>query len=201
MKDEIEQRIRESIAVKELILGSGRILSQIEALVADICNALRNGNKVLFAGNGGSFADSIHFAGEFVSRFMFDRAPLPALALGGNTSILTSVGNDYSFQDVFYRELIALGNGGDVFIPISTSGNSPNIIKAIQAALKKEISVCALTGKNGGKIGNMCNAICVPSESTPRVQEGHSIIGHIVCELVECEMFLKGERDEDVYNS
>jgi len=147
--------------------------------------------KIFFAGNGGSFSDSFHLAGEFVSRFMFDRDALPALALGGNNSILTAIGNDYSFDNIFSRELDALGYEGDVLIAISTSGNSRNILELIKTAKKKKIQVYGLTGETGGCMKDLCSYICVPSKITARIQEAHIMIGHIICEIVEYKIFEK----------
>lgn len=191
MKEIIKNRIVESIEVKEKILARGDIIEQVEKLSINIIKALNNGNKVIFAGNGGSFSDSFHLAGEFVSRFLFDRPALPSIALGGNNSIVTAIGNDYSYEDIFSREIYALGNKGDVFIPISTSGNSANILKAINVALEKEITVMGLTGENGGKMIDLCSCICIPSIETPRIQESHILIGHLICEIVEHEIFNK----------
>ena len=153
-------------------------------------DALKAGNTLLFAGNGGSAADSQHIAGEFVSRFHFDRAGLPAIALTTDTSILTAIGNDYGYEFVFSRQIEALGRKGDVFIAITTSGNSPNIIKAIEAARKKGLIVVGLTGRTGGKMKAMCDhCLSIPSDSTPRIQEGHLASYHLICGLIEETMF------------
>ncbi len=191
MKTIINKRIKESIKVKEKLLSNDNITKQIEKLSLQVLNALKNGKKVVFAGNGGSCSDSFHLAGEFVSRFLFDRPALASIALGGNNSILTAIGNDYSYEDVFSREFYALGNEGDVFIPISTSGNSENIIKAIKVANDKNITVFGFTGLGGGKMIDLCNCICVPSSETARIQESHILLGHILCELVEHKIFSK----------
>jgi D-sedoheptulose 7-phosphate isomerase len=191
MKGIIEKRIRESIALKEDVLANDNIKKQIERLSLLVLEAFKNGKKLIFAGNGGSFSDSFHLSGEFVSRFLFDRPALPSIALGGNNSIVTAIGNDYSYEDIFSRELFALGNIGDVFIPISTSGNSKNIINSINTAKKKGIVVFGLTGEGGGKMKDICNCICVPSNDTARIQEVHILIGHIICELVEKTFFEK----------
>ncbi len=191
MKTIIHKRINESIAVKEKVLTNDDVTEQIEKLSLLIIKAIKNGKKVIFAGNGGSCSDAFHLAGEFVSRFLFDRPALPAIALGANNSIITAIGNDYSYEDVFSRELYALGNQGDIFIPISTSGNSENILKAIKIAEEKELFVIGFTGNDGGKMKSLCNCICVPSENTARIQESHILLGHIVCELVERGYFEK----------
>ena len=191
MKQIIEKRIQESITVKKSIFANDNIKMQIEQLSLLVLEAIKNGKKVIFAGNGGSFSDSFHLAGEFVSRFLFDRPALPSIALGGNNSIVTAIGNDYSYEDIFSRELFALGNVGDVFIPISTSGNSKNIINSINTAKEKGIVVFGLTGETGGKMQSVCDCICVPSSDTARIQEVHILIGHILCELVEKTYFKK----------
>jgi D-sedoheptulose 7-phosphate isomerase len=191
MKELIKSRIRESIDIKESILNNNLLIDQIQEIAEAVITAINNDKKVLFAGNGGSFSDSFHLAGEFVSRFMFDRKALPSLALGGNNSILTAVGNDYSYEEIFSRELIALGREGDVFIAISTSGNSPNILKAVETAKELNIETFGLTGAKGGKLNNLCKTIQVPSDSTARIQESHIVIGHIVCEIVESEIFTR----------
>lgn len=151
-----------------------------------ITNVLSNNNKVLLCGNGGSAADAQHIAAEFVGRFMRERRPLPAIALNTNVSVLTAIGNDYGFEEVFARQVNALGAMGDLLIAISTSGKSPNILRAIEAARRKEIIVVGLTGEDGGTMKDFCDVcIRVPSNVTPRIQEMHIIVGHILCELVE----------------
>ena len=191
MKELIIKRIGDSIAVKEKLLTDEIIIEQIEKVSLQVVNALEKGKKVIFAGNGGSFSDSFHLAGEFVSRFLFDRPALPSIALGGNNAIVTAVGNDYSYNDIFSRELYALGNAGDIFIPISTSGNSGNIINAIKTANDKGLIILGFTGETGGKMKDICDCICVPSKDTARIQECHILLGHILCELVESTYFDK----------
>ena len=155
-------------------------------------DAYRAGNKLLFAGNGGSAADAQHLAGEMVSRFYFDRPGLPAIALTTDTSILTAAGNDYGFEKIFSRQIEANGVKGDVLFAITTSGNSPNILKAIEACRLKGITVIGLTGGTGGAMKDICDLILtVPSNETPIIQESHIMIGHIICALVEEEMFGK----------
>ena len=156
-------------------------------VVADICkNALNEGNKILFCGNGGSAADAQHLAAELVGRFVKERESLPAIALTTDTSILTAIANDYSYDDVFSRQVAGLGQAGDVLIGISTSGNSKNVVKAIELAKQKGLKTVAFTGEGGGKLGALCDAvIAVPSKTTSRIQEMHILVGHIVCELVE----------------
>jgi len=152
--------------------------------------ALRGGRKLLFAGNGGSAADAQHWAGELVSRFYYDRPGLPAIALTTDTSILTAIGNDYGYDYVFARQVEALGQDGDVLLAISTSGNSQNIVRAIEAAREKHMTVIGFTGQGGGKMVDICD-VCfrVPSTETPRIQEGHEVLGHLLCGLIESAMF------------
>ncbi len=185
----IKQRISESASVKLNMLENKSVIELTDLIAQRIIASLKSGGKVIFAGNGGSFSDSFHLAGEFVSRFMFDRAPLPAIALGGNNSIITAVGNDYSYEDIFARELRALGNKGDVFIAISTSGNSPNILKAILTAREIGIDTFGFTGDSESRITALCPSLRVPSKVTARIQESHILIGHIICEIVEKEIF------------
>jgi D-sedoheptulose 7-phosphate isomerase len=158
--------------------------------VAMCVSALRGGNKLLFAGNGGSAADAQHWAGELVSRFYFDRPGLPAIALTTDTSILTAIGNDYGYERVFSRQVEALGASGDVLVAISTSGRSPNILAAIAAARAKGVKVIGFSGATGGDMRANCDlCFCVPCADTPRIQEGHEFIGHVLCALIEQEMF------------
>lgn len=163
---------------------------QVEQALQISVEALRNGRKILFAGNGGSAADAQHWAGELVSRFYFDRPGLPAIALTTDTSILTAIGNDYGYDYVFARQVEALGQQGDVFFAISTSGNSKNIVRAIEAARSRELKVIGFTGQAGGAMAELCD-ICfrVPSSETPRIQEGHEALGHLLCALIEQEIF------------
>ena len=156
--------------------------------------ALKRGNKLLFAGNGGSAADAQHWAGELVSRFYYDRPGLPGIALTTDTSIMTAIGNDYGYDYVFARQVEALGQQGDVLFAISTSGNSKNIVRAIEAARGKHMTVVGFTGQGGGQMANLCD-LCfrVPSGETPRIQEGHEALGHMLCALIEAEMFPRGD--------
>lgn len=157
----------------------------------ELCvQALRAGKKIFFAGNGGSAADAQHWAGELVSRFYFDRPGLPAIALTTDTSILTAIGNDYGYDYTFARQIEALGQSGDVFIAISTSGRSKNIMRAIHAAKERGIAVIGFTGHGGGDMLEH-SSICfrIPSDETPRIQEGHEFVGHLLCALIESEMF------------
>lgn len=190
MIDKIKDEIQKSILVKRDIIKNAKLLSEIENLTNEILKSIKNGGKIIFCGNGGSFADSQHLAAEFVSRLRFDRAPLPSIALGTNNSNISAIANDYGYEEVFSREIISLGNEKDIFIPISTSGNSLNILKSIESAKEKNIKVIGLSGKDGGKMKTMCDVILVPSKSTEKIQESHIMIGHIICAIVEQEYFL-----------
>lgn len=188
MTELIRNSISDSIEVKQLMLTHKELLHAIETCVDAIVSSLDKGGKVILAGNGGSCTDAFHLAGEFVGRFKFDRRPLPALALGGNIASTTAIGNDYSYNDIFDRELQALGKSGDVLLLLSTSGNSENIIQLIHTALAQQITVFGFTGLTGGKMGELIPCFKVPSSQTPRIQESHIMIGHIICELVEKKM-------------
>ncbi len=187
-ENRIETLIRESIAVKAALLTDAQQLGLIQRIATSIVETLRRGNKVIFCGNGGSFADSIHLAAEFVSRFQKERGPLAGVALGANNSTLTAIGNDYSFAEVFSREVGAIGQAGDILIAISTSGNSENILRAAQVAQEIGIQVFGMTGQNGGELANVAESLKIPSLKTARIQESHILVGHIICELVENAM-------------
>ncbi|QNN47838.1 D-sedoheptulose 7-phosphate isomerase [Thermomonas brevis] len=165
---------------------------QIAQAVTLCVDALSAGGKILFAGNGGSAADAQHWAGELVSRFYYDRPGLPAIALTTDTSILTAIGNDYGYDYTFARQVEALGREGDVFVAISTSGNSSNVVRAAEAARGRGVKVVGFTGQGGGKLAPLSD-ICfrIPSNETPRIQEGHEFIGHLLCALIEQAMFPK----------
>lgn len=165
--------------------------SAMLAAIAECCtNALRAGGKLLFAGNGGSAADAQHIAGEFLSRLNYDRAPVAAIALTTDTSVLTAIGNDYGYEKIFERQIRGLGQPGDVFFAISTSGRSPNILKAIDAACDKRLTVIGFTGRSGGDMHTRCDlCLNVPSDSTALIQQLHIIAAHIVCGLVEEQLF------------
>lgn len=166
------------------------LLNQVVNCAETIVETLRNGGKVLIAGNGGSAADAQHIAGEFVSRFHYDRPGLASIALTTDTSILTAIGNDYGYERLFSRQVQALGREGDVFIGISTSGNSANVIAAFQEAQQLKLKTIGFTGLMGGKMADMCDiTLRMPSKETPKIQEGHIAIGHIICGLVEAAMF------------
>lgn len=190
-KIKVLQRLEDSVAVKQEIIKDSNIIELICEITADIIKSLRCGGKVILAGNGGSYSDSIHIAGEFVSKFMFDREPLAAVALGSNNAIVTAIGNDYAYEDIFCREFISIAKSQDVLICISTSGNSPNILKLAKLADTKGIKTYGLTGESGGKLCEIVTCLKVPSSITARIQEAHITIGHIICELVEGEIFKK----------
>ena len=189
MTERIKDEIQKSIKVKSDIIKNTKLLSKIENLTNEVLWSIKNGGKIIFCGNGGSFADSQHLAAEFVSRLRFDRAPLPSIALGTNSSNITAIANDYGYEEVFSREIISLGKETDVFIPISTSGNSQNILKAIKSAKDMKIKVIGLSGKDGGEMKKLCDVLLMPSKSTEKIQESHIMIGHIVCSIVEHEYF------------
>ena len=186
----IAKLIEASIATKQSLLESADTLITVAKVSEILVSALRQGNKVLLFGNGGSAAEAQHIAAELVGRFAFDRPALPALALSVNSSCVTAIGNDYGFEKVFSRQLEALARSGDVAIGISTGGNSPNVLWAMSTAKKIGLHTIALTGSTGGKLkAAVDHCICVPSNETPRIQECHILIGHIVSELVEREIF------------
>lgn len=191
MKELIIKEIEKSIEVKISVLKNNTIIDQLNSLVNNCIQSLESGGKIIFCGNGGSFADSQHLAAEFISKLRFDRAPLASIALGTNSSNMSAIGNDYGYDQVFKRELLALGNSNDIFIPISTSGNSDNVIDAIISAKEKGIKTLAFTGGTGGKMSNICECIIVPSNSTEKIQEVHIMLGHILCFLIEENFFKK----------
>jgi D-sedoheptulose 7-phosphate isomerase len=187
---QIGNLIEASIVTKSAMLSDSQIVVTLAKVSEILVSALKQGNKVLLFGNGGSAADAQHIAAELVGRFAFDRPALPALALSVNTSCVTAIGNDYGFDQVFSRQIEALARPGDVAIGISTSGNSANVLRAMSTARKIGLHTIALTGRTGGNLKNTVDhCICVPSNETPRIQECHSLIGHIMSELVEREMF------------
>lgn len=185
----IRDQIAASIAVKQAVLADEMLIGQIEKLATNCVKCLQSGGKVIFAGNGGSFADAQHLSAEFISRFMFDRAPLASLVLGANNSAISAIGNDYGYEQVFARELQGVARPGDVFIPITTSGKSLNILQAVEQARKQGLTTVAFTGEGGGKLAALCDCLCAPSCETARIQECHIMIGHIVCGLVEQQYF------------
>jgi D-sedoheptulose 7-phosphate isomerase len=188
--EQIAKIINSNIFVKQALLNDKHLLSAIEAAANKIISCYKAGGKLLLCGNGGSAADAQHIAAEFSGRFYFDRPSLAAEAIHVNTSYLTSVANDYSFDEIYARYISGAGKSGDVLIAISTSGNSENIIRAITTARKYGMFTIALTGATGGKIKDISDLLInVPSTDTPRIQETHILIGHIICEIVEREMF------------
>lgn len=190
MKEKIKSIIAASISVKELLLQDSGIQQKMETAVEQIVAAFQNGKKVLFCGNGGSAADAQHLAAEFSGRFYIDRKALPAEALHCNTSYLTAVANDYSYDVIYARIVEGTGQEGDVLIGLSTSGNSGNIVKAFETARQKKMLTIGLTGETGGKMKDLSDILFnVPSRDTPRIQESHIMIGHIICELVEEKLF------------
>lgn len=190
MDEKIRKILQESIEVKKKLLKNQK--ANIKKATQLIINSLKSGGKVLLFGNGGSAADSQHLAAEFVGRFNINRKALPAIALTTDSSILTCVSNDFGYDKVFIRQLAALGKKGDVALAISTSGNSESVIKAAEEARHLGIKVVALTGEGGGELAKVSDVIIrVPSRSTPRIQESHIMIGHLICQLVEEELFKK----------
>ena len=188
----IENIIKDSIRVKERILNDSFFLNKIDK-AADLCvKSLMNGGKVHFCGNGGSAADAQHLAAELSGRFYYDRAPLNAEALHVNASYITAVANDYSYDMIYSRMLQASAKKNDILFAISTSGNSNNIIKAIETARDQDMIVIGMTGETGGKMAALCDVLLnVPSKCTPRIQESHIMIGHIICEIIESTIFPK----------
>lgn len=188
----IESVIEDSIKVKSLIMNDKELIDRIYK-AANICvESLRAGGKVHFCGNGGSAADAQHLAAELSGRFYYDRPPLNAEALHVNTSYLTAVANDYSYDIIYSRMLQCSAKKGDVLVGISTSGNSTNIMKAIEIAKSLDVNVIGMTGDTGGKMAEMCDVLInVPSKCTPRIQESHIMIGHILCEIIESTIFPK----------
>ena len=188
--DNIKKIIKSSIDTKQSVLQNEGLLKTIATSVDVIVNAFRNGNRVYLCGNGGSAADAQHLAAEFSGRFYTNRKALPAEALHCNTSYLTAVANDYGFDEIYSRLIDGIGEAGDVLVGLSTSGTSANIIKAFETAKKKEMITIGFTGKSGGNMKPLCDHLVnIPSTDTPRIQESHIMVGHIICQLVEEKMF------------
>ena len=185
----ILQHIQESIDTKTRLMEDVRLVAEIDKVAQLIVEAYRNGHKTLWAGNGGSAADAQHMAGELVNKFTFDRPGLPALSLSTDTSIITAVGNDYGFDRLFARQVEAQGCPGDVFIGISTSGKSRNLVEALGACRAKGITTVAIVGENPCPMDEYDHVIHVPSRVTPRIQECQTLVGHILCYLVENQLF------------
>ena len=192
MQEKIRTIVQASIDTKQKIIADPILIEKIEKVTVLIAKAFADGNKVLFCGNGGSAADAQHLAAEFSGRFYTDRDPLPSEALHCNSSYMTAVANDYGYDVVYSRLVKGMGKPGDVLVALSTSGNSVNIIKALEQARKIGMINVGLTGETGGKMKAICDhLINVPSNDTPRIQESHIMIGHIVCQLVEQKLFKK----------
>jgi D-sedoheptulose 7-phosphate isomerase len=190
MHDYIVNVFKESNRVKDIFLNEN--LGKIAQVVEVVTAALKAGHKILLFGNGGSAADAQHIAGEFVNRFLIERPPLPAIALTTDTSVMTSISNDYDFSDVFSKQIRAIGQAGDIAWGMSTSGSSPNCVKAFEAAKKVGMITIGLTGKDGGEIARMVDySLNVSSGNTPRIQEAHITASHVICELVDVKLFQK----------
>ena len=188
MQNEIKSMVQENIEVQRVIIG--RFSNGIENAAKLVINTLKNKKKIILIGNGGSAEMCAHIAAEFTGRYKLERKGLPAIALTTDLAAITAIGNDYGFDKIFERQIEALGNEGDVLIALSTSGNSVNILRAVEKARKMGIKVLSLLGKDGGRLKNMSDIeIIVPSDNTPRIQESHLMILHIICELAEKEMF------------
>ena len=188
-KEYILKEIADSIKIKNAVLTNDLIIDQTLALSAKCIDSLKAGGKIIFCGNGGSFADAQHLSAEFTSRFLFDRPGLSSLALGTNNSAITAIANDYGYKKIFSRELESISNLGDIFIPITTSGNSENILEAVVEAKKKQLHTVVLTGQGNGKLPAGIETINIPSTDTARIQECHILLGHIICGLVEESLF------------
>lgn len=190
MKSYILGQIKETQLVMSSMLADDMLLAQVEAAAEACIATLNNSGKILLVGNGGSAADAQHIAGEFVSRFAFDRPGLPAIALTTDTSIITAIGNDYGYDKLFARQVQAHAKKGDVLIAYSTSGKSPNVIAAIEEAKSRGVICIGMTGNRGGPMKGLCDYyLDVPSSDTPKIQEGHAVLGHILCGLVEHVLF------------
>jgi D-sedoheptulose 7-phosphate isomerase len=191
-KQVVREQLLDTVRNLQRMADDDALLDLVGAVARRCTNALRAGNKILFAGNGGSAADAQHLAGELVSRFAYDRPGLPAFALTTDTSVLTAIGNDYGYEHLFARQIDAVGQTGDVFFGISTSGRSPNVLNALRAARAKGLVTIGMTGRIGGQMPESCDQVLrVPSDSTPRIQEGHIAMGHIICQIIEAQMFPK----------
>jgi D-sedoheptulose 7-phosphate isomerase len=185
----ITTRITDHITLASSLLQDNTYLEAVSAAAMAIVQALRAGNKVLFFGNGGSAADAQHLAAELTGRFLIERRSLPGLALSTNSSSVTAIGNDYGYDEVFARPLAGLGAAGDVAFGLSTSGNSPNVLRAMEVARTKQMITIGLSGRAGKLPACVQHPICIPSDCTPRIQEAHILTGHIVCEIIDAELF------------
>ena len=192
MKRYISDEVKKTAALLDAISKDDALLDLTEQIVHRCVQALRTGNKILLAGNGGSAADAQHLAGEFACRFAYDRPGLPALALTSDGSVMTAIANDYEYDFIFARQIQGLGNAGDVFIGLSTSGRSPNVIRALEESRRKQLISIGVTGRSGGKMRELCDlCLCIPADETAKIQEAYKVLGHIICALVEREMFPK----------
>lgn len=190
----VEKALKESIKLKKTVLEHPSITSDLNILAQKVVDSFKKGGRVYFCGNGGSAADAQHLAAELSGRYYYDRPPLAAEALHVNTSYLTAVANDYSYDEIYARLFIAFGQPADVLIGLSTSGNSKNVIRAFEEANKKGVLTVAFTGETGGKMNNVADMIFrIPSTDTPRIQEVHMLLGHSLCEIVEQKMFPKDD--------
>ena len=187
--ESVKKAIQASIDTKEKLLNDDALLKQVSTLAERCTAALRAGGKIIFCGNGGSFADAQHLSAEFTSRFLFDRPGLPSLALGTNSSAMTAIGNDYGYESVFAREIEAIATRADLLIAITTSGNSGNILKALEAARVNDVAAVVFTGAGRGKLNVDTETLNMPSTDTARIQECHILIGHIICGIVEENIF------------
>lgn len=190
MRDSILKDLRDSAELLNLIREDSGLVETICEAASIAIAALKAGNKIMFAGNGGSAADAQHFAGEMVNRFYFDRPPLAAMALSTDTSVITAISNDAGYDFIFARQVRAVGRAGDVFVGISTSGKSPNVIGALRVCREMRIATVGMTGNSGEEMADLCDCrIRIPSGETPRIQEAHAVVGHAVCRLIENAMF------------
>jgi D-sedoheptulose 7-phosphate isomerase len=189
----ITTRITDHITLMASLLKDQAYLDAVSGAAMAMAQALRAGSKVLFFGNGGSAADAQHLAAELTGRFLLERRSLPGLALSTNSSALTAIGNDYGYDEVFARPLAGLGAAGDIAFGLSTSGNSPNVLRAMEVARAKQMVTVGLSGRAGKLPASVQYAICIPSDCTPRIQEAHILTGHILCEIIETELFSKSE--------
>lgn len=192
LKSYIQEQLAEASRVIAHMANDQQLHGRIQSIATACVDSIRAGGKVLVAGNGGSAADAQHIAGELVSRFAYDRPGLPAIALTTDTSIITAIGNDYGYERVFARQVQALGRAGDVLVAISTSGKSPNVLAALREARAMGIVCVGLTGADSGLMGGLCDhLLCAPSSQTPKIQEGHIVMAHIICGLIEKACFPK----------
>lgn len=197
MLNYIRENLQESIEAKQKLLMDEELLQVVEKVALQCVKVYENGGKVLVCGNGGSASDAQHMTGELVGRYKIERAGIPAISLNANTAVMTALGNDYDYESVFSKQVIALGNKGDLFIGISTSGNSANVVKACEQAKKQGLVTVSLTGGKGGKLRE-CSEYClnVPSDNTPRIQEMHILLIHAICGAVEKALYEKGFFEE-----